>query len=49
MITTLLSTITNNLEKIRSIERKKDKADLDFFKKKLMNKLLEIKDNRINA
>ena len=44
MITILLSTITNNFYKkrVESIERKKDKDDLDFFKKELMNKLLEL-------
>ena len=39
MLTTLLSTITKNL-KIRSIERKKDKADLDFFKKRINEKVI---------
>ena len=40
MITTLLSSITNNLEKIWSIERKKDKAELDFLKKRINEQVI---------
>ncbi len=44
IIAILLATITNNYykNKIEGIERKKEKEDLIFFKKEVMNKLLEI-------
>ena len=44
LITILLSTITTNFYKkrVESLERKKDKKNLEFFKKELMNKLLEL-------
>jgi hypothetical protein len=44
IIALLLSTITNNYykKKIEVIERKKEKEDLDFFKKDIMDKLLDI-------
>ena len=44
LITILLSTITTNFYKkrVESLERKKDKKKLEFFKKELMNKLLEL-------
>jgi voltage-gated potassium channel Kch len=40
----LLSTITNTYykKKIEIIERKKEKEELDFFRKEVMNKLLDI-------
>jgi hypothetical protein len=40
----LLSTITNNYykKKIEVIDRKKEKEELDFFKKEVINKLLDI-------
>jgi voltage-gated potassium channel Kch len=50
IIAILLSTITNNFykKKIDVIERKKEKEEMDFFKKEVMAKLLEIerKHNR---
>jgi len=44
IIAILLSTITNNYYKkrIEVIERRKEKEDLDFFKKEIMDKLLAI-------
>ena len=44
MITILLSTITNNFYKkrIESVERKKDKEELDFFRTAVMDKLSEL-------
>ena len=44
IIALLLSTITNNYyrKKIEVIERKKEKEELDFFKKEVMDKLLDI-------
>ena len=44
MITILLSTITSNFYKkrIESVERKKDKEELDFFRKAVMDKLSEL-------
>lgn len=44
IIAILLSTIINNYykKKIEVIERKKEKEELDFFKKDVMNKLLDI-------
>ena len=44
IIALLLSTITNNFYKKRFdvIERKKEKEELDFFKKEIMDKLLDI-------
>ena len=44
MITILLSTITSNFYKkrIESVERKKDKEELDFFRKTVMDKLSEL-------
>lgn len=44
MITLLISTITNNFYKkrIESIDTKKDKEELEFFKKAVMTKLLEL-------
>lgn len=44
IIALLLLTITNNYyrKKIEVIERKKEKEELDFFKKEVMDKLLDI-------
>ena len=44
MITILLSTITSNFYKkrIESVERKKDKEELDFFRTVVMDKLSEL-------
>ena len=44
MITILLSTITSNFYKkrIESVERKKDKEELDFFRTAVMDKLSEL-------
>ena len=51
MITILLSTITSNFYKkrIESVERKKDKEELDFFRTAVMDKLSELKKNKINV
>ena len=44
MITLFISTITNNFYKkrIENIDTKKDKEELEFFKKAVMTKLLEL-------
>ena len=44
MITLLISTITNNFYKkrVENIDTKKDKEELEFFKKAVMTKLLEL-------
>jgi voltage-gated potassium channel len=44
MITLFISTITNNFYKkrIENIDTKKDKDELEFFKKAVMTKLLEL-------
>ena len=51
MITILLSTITSNFYKkrIESVERKKDKEELDFFRTVVMDKLSELEKKRINV
>ena len=51
MITILLSTIKSNfyMKSIESVERKNEKEELDFFRTAVMDKLSELKKNKINV